>query len=230
MRSLLFVALLVPACAAPRAAAPLLASSGDHRGVVSHVYRDLDRFIAAMDNPARVAWQKPDEVVAALRLSPGQAVADIGAGTGYFTFRLARAVGPGGKVYGVDIDERLVGLLRQRAAEAQARQVEAVKTAPDDPGLPAGAVDLVFICNTYHHIGDRVAWLRKLRPALKPGGRVADVDFFKRQLPVGPPVKRKLSRREVKDEFARAGYRFVEEIQILPHQYFLVFAPGEGPA
>jgi ubiquinone/menaquinone biosynthesis C-methylase UbiE len=227
MRSLLFASLLASACAAP-GAAPLLKSPGDPRGIDSHVSRNLDRFIATMDDPKRAAWQKPDEVVLALRLSPGQAVADIGAGTGYFTFRLARAVGPRGKVLSVDVEARLVELLRQRAAEAGARQVEAITTGPDDPGLPAGAVDLVFLCNTYHHIGDRVAWLRKLRPALRPGGRVVNIDFFKRPLPVGPPVERKRSRREVKDEFARAGYRFLEEVRLLPYQYFLVFAPGEG--
>lgn len=189
------------------------------------LHQEFDRFVAMMDSPKRAAWQKPDEVVAALRLRPGQAVADVGAGTGYFTFRLARAVGPAGQVYAVDVDERFVSLLRRRQHEARVRQVDVVKTSPEDPGLAPASIDVAFLCDTYHHIGHRVRWLRRLQRALKPGGRIVNVDFVDGPLPVGPPASHKLPEKRVREEFALAGLRLVEEIKLLPYQYILVYQP-----
>jgi ubiquinone/menaquinone biosynthesis C-methylase UbiE len=223
--------LLLALCAAC-ASAPVapMGRHGAHGMGVPEAHRNIDSFVAMLENPARAGWQKPDAVVAALHLTPGQVVADIGAGSGYFTFRLARAVGSSGKVYAIEVDARLLEILRRRKGEEGTPQVELVKTAANDPGLAAASVDVAFLCDTYHHIDDRVLWLRKLRRALKPGGRVVNVDFVDGPLPVGPPPSHKLPERQVREEFARAGFRLAEEPKILPHQYILIYAPLGDPS
>jgi ubiquinone/menaquinone biosynthesis C-methylase UbiE len=125
----------------------------------------------------------------------------------------------------VDISPDMLAHLEARARKAGLDNVQTVLAKPDDPMLPAGSVDLVFICDTWHHIEDRPRYLATLRPALKPGARVALVDFQDRELPVGPPRSMKLSRETVVSEFAKAGFRLAEERSFLPYQYFLVFEP-----
>ena len=147
-------------------------------------------------------------------------VADIGAGTGYFTVRLARAL-PKGRVYAVDLEPDMVQYVEQRARQLKLANVTAVLAAPDDARLPA-KVDRVLIVNTYHHIGGREAYFRRLAGSLKPGGQVAIVDYT-RDSPIGPPVASRLTATEVKDEMQRAGYVLAGEHAFLPHQYFLVF-------
>lgn len=195
---------------------------------VGHSFGDTERFVQMFEDPARAAWQKPAEVVAALHIAAGQAVADIGSGSGYFTLPFARAVGPKGKVFAVDIEPGMIEHVRKRAREERAEAIEPVLAAPDDPKLPPGSTDLVFICDTWHHIGGRVAYLRRLRPDLRPGARVAIVDFDKRPLPVGPPPEEKLAREEVVNEFREAGFSLAEEQTFLPYQYFLVFKVSDG--
>jgi ubiquinone/menaquinone biosynthesis C-methylase UbiE len=175
------------------------------------------------DDPGRAAWQKPDEVVAALALRPGQCVADLGAGTGYFSRVLSAAVGPTGTVLAVDPEPALVEHLRDRAEREGSANVVPVLASLDNPRLPGGLVDLVLIVDTYHHIDDRVAYFRRLRRALRPAGRIAIVDWQKRPLPVGPEMAHKLAREQVVREMERAGYRLAEEPSLLPYQYFLIF-------
>jgi SAM-dependent methyltransferase len=151
-------------------------------------------------------------------------VADLGAGTGYFARRIAPAVAPGGKVLALDTDEGMLKELKRRAAGID--NVETRRVAPDDPGLARGSVDLIFICNTGHHLPDRVSYYTKLREALRPGGRLVIVDFYRTQLPVGPPKERKLSRRATQREAERAGFRLVQLHNFLPYQYFLEFVPA----
>ena len=172
----------------------------------------------------RDAWQHPAEVVAALALPPGARVADLGAGGGYFTFRLAQAVGPEGRVYAVDVDRDMIDYLRARAADEGAANVQTIEAAAEDPLLPGGTIDLVFTCNTYHHLPDRVAYLQRLRPALAPGGRVAVIDYtshgswFAWLFGHGTPPE------EIRAEFAAAGYHVVATHGFLPRQSFQVFA------
>ncbi len=118
----------------------------------------------------RDSWQQPDRVIEELGIEPGDYVADLGAGGGYFTFRLAEAVGPGGVVYAVDVDEDMTGHLAERAADEGHRNVEVILGGYDDPRLPDGEVDLLFTSNTYHHIQDRVAYFANLRRDLNPMG------------------------------------------------------------
>lgn len=185
-----------------------------------HRFSGAERWAQVFDDPARNRWQKPDEVIAALALAPGAAVADIGAGTGYFAARLAAAV-PQGRVYAVDIEPDMVRYLGERARRASLDNLTAVLAAPDDPKLP-GKVDVVLLVNTYHHIGSREAYFRRLASALNAGGRVAIIDFTMESA-VGPPVSGRIAPAAVKSEMQRAGYKLAAEHSLLPHQYFLVF-------
>ncbi|MBI1357190.1 MAG: methyltransferase domain-containing protein [Acidobacteria bacterium] len=188
-----------------------------------HHHRSAEEWARILESPDRDPWQKPDEVVAALDLHAGQTAADIGAGSGYFSVRLAKAVGPNGKVYAVDIQQDLIDHLTARAGEAGLTQMEPVLGTPDDPKLPAASVDLIFICDVAHHIENRQAYYAKLGRALRPGGRIAIVDFYKKELPVGPGVAMKISREEMIAELGQAGFALAAEHDFLPYQYFLTF-------
>lgn len=198
---------------------------GPHDATVHHDFDDVAHWARVFDDPARDAWQKPDVVFDVLGLKAGAWVADLGAATGYFTVRLARRVGPDGKVYGIDVEPSLVAYLRERAAKEKLPNVEAVLAAPDDPRLPDASVDLVLIVDTWHHIDARLAYLDRLRRVLRPGGRVAIVDFKPGDLPVGPPPEHRLAREAVTAEFAEAGWSPAGESDALPYQFVLVFTP-----
>jgi len=210
----------------------LIAMAPDH-GQGHHKDRhgnpdDLAGYVAKMEDPARAEWQKPDEVVRALGLAKGQIACDVGAGPGYFALRLARAVGEAGHVYAVDVEPRILTVLRDRIRESGLRNVSPILSLPDDALLPAGACDVILIVDTYHHFPDGPAYLRRLARALKPGGHIANVDFHKRELPVGPPPEHKIAREDFLAEATAAGLRLVREHPFLPYQYFVVLAPAMG--
>jgi ubiquinone/menaquinone biosynthesis C-methylase UbiE len=181
-----------------------------------HPPRSADEHIRILEDPRRDAWQLPHLVITALRLRPGEVIADIGAGTGYFARRFAPHVG---KVYAVDIDQKLLAAARKHAPA----NLETVLAAADDPKLAASAIDTVFFCNVLHHIERRQAYYAKLAKALKPEGRIVIVDFYKKPLPVGPPEEMKLSEEQVTMELERAGFRKARHHETLPYQYFLEF-------
>ena len=187
-----------------------------------HSFAGAEHWARVFDDPARDAWQKPHEVIQALKLAPDAAVADIGAGTGYFAVRLAHMT-PKGRVYAVDIEPDMVKYLGERAQKSGVGNLTPVLGAPDDPKLPA-KVDLVLMVDVYHHIAAREGYFRKLAGSIKPGGTVAIIDFTK-DSPVGPPPETRLSAKEVRAEMERAGYVSVREHGFLPNQYFLVFRP-----
>ena len=186
---------------------------------------DLAAYIARLSDPSRDAWQKPQEVVAALGLQPGQTACDIGSGPGYFTLRLAEAVGREGFVYAVDVEPAILATLRDRLDSAGVRNVAPVLSVPGAPLLPAGSCDVAFIVDTYHHFPDRPAYLRHLTRALKPGGRVVNIDYVKRPTPIGPRMDHRISREEFLEEARSAGLQLVDEKDFLPYQYFLVLRP-----
>lgn len=174
---------------------------------------------------SRDAFSQPEKVIAALAIEPGARVADLGAGDGYFVAPLAEAVGPAGRVYAVEVDAGALRELRARAA-GDAR-VEVVEGALDDPRLPDGAIDLVFLSSVYHHVEDRVAYFARLRADLAPGARVAIVEpraswaSWWLLLPPGHGVAVPAMRAEM----AQAGYRPVASHDFLPAHSFEVFAP-----
>jgi len=181
---------------------------------------NAEEWARVLDDPERNAWQKPDEVIRALSLPRDATVADIGSGTGYFAVRLARAV-PQGRVLGVDIEPEMMRYLNERAKREGLANLTAQTGGADDPRLPA-PVDLVIVVNTYHHIGAAEQYFRGVRDALKPGGRLAIIDFD----PDAPiDVPNRVSPERVKQELGRAGFEFAQEHAFLPHQYFLILRP-----
>jgi SAM-dependent methyltransferase len=185
-----------------------------------HSFGDAQKWAKVFDDPERDAWQKPHDVIQALALKPDAVVADIGAGTGYFAVRLAHMV-PRGRVYAVDTEASMVKHLAARAKKAGLANLTAVQGAPEDPRLPEKA-DLVLLVDVYHHVDERERYFSKLAAALKPGARIAIVDF-RMDSPHGPPRAARVEAATVKAELARAGYRVVREHTFLPHQYFIVF-------
>lgn len=193
-------------------------------------FNEIQKWIDIFEAPERAEWQKPDEVVKKLELKPGDIVADIGAGTGYFTRLFAIAVGAKGKAIGLDIELSMVEYMKEDAQKRGLKNYEARVVKPDDAEVPSKSVDVIFICNTYHHIEDRIAYLKKLAKALKPNGRIVIVDFYKKPLPVGPQsVAHKISEEEVKKEFKQAGYRLTKSLDFLPYQYYLEFSLYRAP-
>ena len=207
---------------------PVTGWTGEEKHHKSHSqqrFNEIQKWVDIFEDPARAEWQKPEEVVKKLELKPGGTVADIGAGTGYFTRLFAAAVGPGGKAIGLDIEPSMVDYMKEDAKKQGLTNYEAKIVKPDDAGLPSKSVDVIFICNTYHHIEDRVNYLKKLTGALKPNGRIVIVDFYKKPMPVGPQsVAHKISEDEVKKEFKQAGYRLKKSLDFLPYQYYLEFS------
>ena len=187
------------------------------------LHGDPAAYIAFLDDPARDAYQKPDDVMKALALRPGEVVADIGAGSGYFTVRFARAVGETGRVYAVDISPDMIRHLNRRIRDAGIRNVVTVLSEPDDPLLPDASVDRFVIVDTWHHIEDQPRYLALLKRMLKPGGQVVHIDYQKRELPVGPPVSMKIDREDLVRQMEAAGFRLAAEHTFLPYQYFLIF-------
>jgi ubiquinone/menaquinone biosynthesis C-methylase UbiE len=197
------------------AMAPVALPQAEHQ---HHPPRSSEEYLRVLNDPKRDAWQMPHAVLVALDLKPTEVVADIGAGAGYFARRFARHAA---KVYAVDLDAKLLAAARKGAPP----NLETVLAAPDDPKLPERSVDTAFFCNVLHHIDDRPAYLARLRKAIKPGGRVVNIDFYKKPLPVGPPERMKLTEEEVIADFEAAGFRKTKTVELLPYQYFLVFEP-----
>ncbi|MFQ5665297.1 MAG: methyltransferase domain-containing protein [Candidatus Binatia bacterium] len=196
---------------------------GEHDATVHHPFDNVTHWTAIFDDPSRDAWQKPAEVVQALDLRPGMRVADLGAGTGYFSRYLSAAVGDDGTVFAVDTEPNLVTYLRERSDKEHTANLVPILASPDNPRLPVRSTDLVLIVDTFHHIDARLKYFARLRRLLKPGGRVAIIDWQKRELPVGPPPPHKIPRAQVVEEMEAAGYQLVAEPALLPYQYFLIF-------
>jgi len=176
----------------------------------------------AYEGISRDQWQQPEKVLAALQIHPGDRVADLGAGGGYFTFKFAGAVGTAGKVYAVDTDKDMVEFIAKRAKDETRSNIETILAKPDDPLLPKTGVDLVFTSNTYHHIDNRVSYFANLRKYLRPGGRVAVIDFDRRAWIEG--LLRHYTPSEfIKREMEQAGYALQQDFDSLDRQSFLIF-------
>jgi len=187
-----------------------------------HSFGGAEQWAQIFDDPKRDAWQKPHEVIQALALKPDAVIADIGSGTGYFSVRFANMT-PKGRVYGVDTEPDMVKYLSERAKREGLKNITAVQAKPDDPRLPE-KMDLIILVDVYHHVGDRERYFRQLRNSLKPGGRLAVIDF-RMDAPEGPPRSARIAPDRVKAELKRAGYALAREHTFLPNQYFLVFQP-----
>lgn len=208
---------------------PLLASAQDATKRDAHqmhgLHRDPKAYIGALEDPKRDAYQKPHEILNALNLRPGEMIADIGAGSGYFTFRLAHPVGDKGKVYAVDVSPDMILHINRRIRELKAVNVVSVLADTDDPLLPDQSVNRFFFCDSWHHIENQTKYLSLMKKMLKPGGEIVMIDFHKKDLPVGPPLQMKIAREDLIKQMENNGFRLSKEHTFLPYQYFLVFVP-----
>ncbi len=175
-----------------------------------------------MNDPSRDVWQKPQGVVEKLSIARGSRVADLGAGGGYFTWHLAKAVGSRGTVYAVDIEERAIDMIFKEMVSSGTPNVRPVRAEPHDPRLPE-PVDLVFSCGTYRHIHDRVAYFRSLAASLRPGGRVAILDVHPHGI-VSGLFGHRVKKEEVRREMEDAGYLLLEDYDLIDRQHFQIFA------
>lgn len=206
--------------ATPRPAPMPPGAAHHHPTTMVHRFEDANAWAKVFDDPARDAWQRPDDVIASLALTSTMAVADVGAGTGYFTIRLARAV-PAGQVIATDIEPDMVRYLTERAAREHAPNVRAVLATGDDPGLAAGTLDRILVVDVWHHIADRPRYAKALAAALRPGGQIAIVDFTA-EASHGPPRKHRLPPEAILADLQAAGLDATVSPTKLPDQFIVV--------
>ncbi len=183
-------------------------------------FDNAETWAKVFDDPTRDAWQQPDRVLAALELGPKMTIADIGAGTGYFAVRLARAA-PDGQVIATDIEPDMVRYMTDRAARENLPNLRAALTPPADPQLAAGTVDRILVVDVWHHLGDRADYARALAAALRPGGKLAVVDF-KLDSTRGPAREHRLAPDEILADLRNAGLTAVVSATALPDQYIVI--------
>jgi SAM-dependent methyltransferase len=179
--------------------------------------------LGLLEGPDRDLWQMPGQIMDALGVADGSVVADLGAGGGWFTIRLARRVGPNGKVYAEDIQRLMLEATRRRIAREGLRNVEPVLGTESDPRLPAGKIDAVLVVDTYHEINDPVPLLRNLARSLKPQGRVGVVDFKRDGWGPGPPIDERVDPDLIVRDAEAAGLKLARRETFLPYQFFLIF-------
>ena len=180
-----------------------------------------------LERPEREAEEAPTKAVAALNLQPGQIVADIGAGSGYYTMLLSSAVGPRGRVYATDIQPEMLALIEKRIGEKGVSNVELVRGTATGSGLPDGIIDLALMVDVYHELAQPQAFLQSLKRAIAPGGRLVLIEFRKESPWVPIREEHKMSIRDARMELEAEGYRFDRVIDVLPWQHILVFRPGQ---
>jgi ubiquinone/menaquinone biosynthesis C-methylase UbiE len=196
------------------------ADQADQHDGMPHRFEHADDWAKVFDAPDRDSWQHPDDVLAALALAPGMTVADVGAGTGYFTVRLARAV-PDGHVIATDIEPDMLQHIAHRAAAEHLANITTAQATADDPALPPASVDRVLIVDVWHHIADRRRYAAALARALKPGGTIAVVDFTAAATR-GPPAHHRLPPEAIIADFRAAGLDASVSPTQLPEQYIVV--------
>jgi predicted methyltransferase len=179
-----------------------------------------------LERPERLQEEEPDRALNAIGISPGARVADVGAGSGYFTVRLARRVGRQGKVYAVDIQREMLARLDRRVKAEQLTNVELVLGKEDDPGLPPSSVDLILMVDVYHELSRPQEMLRRMRAALAPAGRLVLIEYRKEDPTVPIRYEHKMSVKEARQELEAEGFTLARQSDVLPRQHILIFTPG----
>lgn len=186
----------------------------------------LNGYLFMLEREEREDYQEKDRIIGSLDLKPGDVVADVGAGSGYFTIPIAKKLGGTGRVIATDIRQQMLDYIARRLEIEQLDNVELLLGLPDDPKLPAGEVDLILMVDVYHYIKDRAAFGRKLREALAPGGRLVVIDFIPKpweERPWGPPPEQHLSKETLNADLAKAGLRVIREYDFISEEYFVVY-------
>jgi ubiquinone/menaquinone biosynthesis C-methylase UbiE len=179
--------------------------------------------LGLLEPPDREAWQKPDQVMDALHVAEGGVVADLGAGGGWFTIRLARRVGPNGLVYAVDVQRLMLEAITRRVQREGLENVRRVLGTDDDPLLPTGAVDAVLIVDAFHEIENKIGLLRNVSHALKPLGRIGIIDYREGEGGPGPAPDQRVRPAEVIATAEKSKLKLLDQHTFLPYQYFLIF-------
>jgi SAM-dependent methyltransferase len=179
--------------------------------------------LGMLEGPDREAWQRPDQIMDALGIGDGSVVADLGAGGGWFTVRLAKRVGPNGVVYAEDIQPQMIEAIQRRVQREGLRNVSTVLGAADHPSLPRERLDVALMVETFYEVEDRHSLLTNVRAALKPSGRLGIVEYRTDGGGPGPPREQRLPPAQVIRSAETAGFRFVRQEQFLPYQYLLIF-------
>lgn len=195
-------------------------------GGATHEMDRLKEWIGIFEDAERDEWQDPEKVIKMMGLNNGDVVADIGAGSGYFTRRFAKAVGPKGTAYGLDVEPPLVDYMKEDAKKLGLKNYMPRLAKMEDSGLEPQSIDVGFVCITYHHIANQVAYFRNFLKVLKKGGRIVVVEFYKKKISFGPPPNHKTAKEVVIKEFKEAGYKLSRSLDILRYQYFLEFKPA----
>ncbi len=185
--------------------------------------------LGLLEAPDRAIWQRPDEIMDALNIADGATVADVGAGAGWFTVRLARRVGPNGRVYAEDIQRPMLGAINYRVQREGLSNVRTVLGTAEDPKLPDG-LDAVLIVDVYAEVANPVSLLTDVARALEPHGRVGIVDFTKEGHGPGPPMDQRVDAAAVVRDARDAGLELLSHETFLPYQFLLVFGLGPQPA
>ena len=176
-----------------------------------------------LERPEREWEESPDQMLDTLELKPGQTVADVGAGVGYLTLRIAKRVTPGGKVYGVDVQREMLVRLRKNAAKAKLLNVDTVLGTENDPKLPAGQIDVILMVDVYHELSQPQAMLQNMKKALSANGRLVLVEYRKEDPSIPIRLEHKMSAVEVQAEVEAEGYRLEKTIKTLPRQNVFIF-------
>jgi ubiquinone/menaquinone biosynthesis C-methylase UbiE len=194
------------------------------KGIVRAIW--ARSYIAMLERPERDEFQKPQQVMDALAFKLGERVADVGAGSGYFTVRVAKAVGPNGSVLAIDISQEMLDYLDTRVKKEKLQNVRLLKVPKDDPQLPSAGVDTILLIDTLHYVQKRSEYAKKLRAGLAPGGRLVVIDYIPKSMeerPWGPLPEQQISRETVDAEMAAGGLKVVKSYAFLPEQYFVVY-------
>lgn len=193
----------------------------------------LDREIAQVMGPGGIPWlereereseEQPQAVIDALAIQPGQTIADLGAGSGYYSFRIAPLVGPQGKVLAIDVQPAMIAAIKSRVAREKAHNVVPVLARPDDPNLAPASVDLLFMVDVYHELEYPYEVMTLVRAALKPGGRIALIEYRKEDPSVPIKEVHKMSEAQIVRELEAAGFRHLRTVRSLPLQHIVLFS------
>ena len=193
----------------------------EHQHPRGHSFESADDYAKRWNDPTRDEWQRPQEVISLLQITPGMIVADIGAGTGYFTPFLSQATGATGKVFALDVEPDMIRYLKERQQREGWANVEAKEVKTNDPLLPTNSTHRILIVNTWHHIWEREAYSAKLVGALTSGGQLMIVDFTK-ESQMGPKASEKLAAEQVSKELQSVGLSTAIINETLPEQYIVV--------
>ena len=185
-------------------------------------FEDTEKYIAFLERKDRLSWQRPEAVIEKINLRGDERIADVGAGSGYFTFRFASKV-PRGKVYAIDVKPEMLRHIHHKSLSKKITNIEIMLAAYNDPNVPLDS-DVVFICDVLHHVEERPTWVKKLYSEMKAEAVLVLIEFKEGPLPEGPPEQIKISREDIVSVFVKAGFtKMSEDIHLLPYQNIYLF-------